>query len=76
MKVPQNLVHRFERTCLQEAAGTPLPGGEATAPDGAAQLTTRLVSEQDRLAIGARLSWIEYARQQFKALAKSRDMAR
>jgi DNA-binding PadR family transcriptional regulator len=70
------IIDRFERRYLQEAAGTPLPAGDATAPDGAAQLTTRLVSEQNRLAIGARLSWIEYARQQFKALARGRNGTR
>jgi DNA-binding PadR family transcriptional regulator len=63
------VVDRYEQACLQEAKKTPISSAHDPAVDRSAGLAGRLVCEEDRLAIGARLSWIEYARREFKALA-------
>jgi DNA-binding PadR family transcriptional regulator len=56
----------FEKACLAEAASTPLPRDDET---GGSQLIARLIAEENRLAVGAKLAWIQYAREAFKALA-------
>jgi DNA-binding PadR family transcriptional regulator len=75
-EIALEIVDRFEQTCLDEASRTPLPQVEDPTTDGAAQLLGRLVNEESRLSLGAKLSWVEYARQQFKALASSRGTRR
>jgi DNA-binding PadR family transcriptional regulator len=67
------IIDRFEQTWLHEASDTPLPAPEELHADGAAQLIERLVLEESRLTIGAKLAWVEYARQQFKALNNRRS---
>lgn len=64
---------RYEQACLLEARETPA-GAEEPAPD--AGLAARLVGEEERLAVGARLAWIEYARREFLALAGGRAPGR
>jgi DNA-binding PadR family transcriptional regulator len=56
----------FEKACLAEAASTPLPSDDQT---GGAQLIACLIAEENRLAVGAKLAWIQYAREAFKELA-------
>jgi DNA-binding PadR family transcriptional regulator len=68
------IIDRFEQTCLQEAGRTMLPGAQDPTADRASQLLARLVSEENRMAVGAKLSWVEYAREQFKALAHGQDV--
>ncbi len=70
------VIDRCEQACLQDAARTPPAGAEDHPPDGPAGLADRLVAEEDRLAIGARLSWIEYARRELGALAAGRGPGR
>jgi hypothetical protein len=36
------------------------------------EVTERLVSEERRLALGARLAWIQYARRELTALSSAR----
>jgi DNA-binding PadR family transcriptional regulator len=59
------VIERYERECLKEA-------GElaASEPDGvsASGIAERLAHEDERLALGVRLSWLEYARIQLKSL--------
>jgi DNA-binding PadR family transcriptional regulator len=70
------VIERYEQACLREARGTPLATAEDPSVDGAAGLAARLVCEEDRLTLGARLSWIEYARREFGALAAGRSPRR
>jgi DNA-binding PadR family transcriptional regulator len=76
-------IERYEYACLQEAREAPAGGGRepAVAADGgeepahaagAAGLAARLVCEEERLAVGARLAWVEYARREFTALEGGR----
>jgi DNA-binding PadR family transcriptional regulator len=69
------IVERYGEACLQEAGSASLL---ATAtdqpPDPIAGLASRLVSEESRLSMEAKLPWVEYARREFKALAASRPL--
>jgi DNA-binding PadR family transcriptional regulator len=65
------VIERYEQACLQEASNMPMmPSSDALteAPGG---LIARLLREEDRLAVEARLAWIEYARREFKVLIPS-----
>ena len=70
------IIDRFEQTWLEEAAKTPLPTPAGPGADGAARMVERLALEENRLSVGAKLSWVGYARHQFKGLASSRDVRR
>jgi DNA-binding PadR family transcriptional regulator len=60
------VLDQYEQACLQEARDTPL--GDGRADEHFANLSGRLVSEDDRLAVGAKLAWVQYARREFQAL--------
>jgi len=60
------ILARYEQACLQQAAGTPItPSDDAAA--GVPKLTARLVNEESRLALGAKLAWVHYARRELTA---------
>jgi hypothetical protein len=59
------VVDRFEKACLEEGAKSPLPPPDAA---GAAAMIARLVAEEQRLAVGAKLAWVQFAREVFKSL--------
>jgi DNA-binding PadR family transcriptional regulator len=62
------VLERYELASLREASRTPIPAIDEPLDDSS-RLAARLVCESDRLAMGARLEWIEYARSTFKAVA-------
>ncbi len=70
------VLERYEQACLKQGCGTPVVAPEEPLLDGDAGLSARLVGEEERLAVGARLAWIEYARREFGALAARRDPRR
>lgn len=59
------LLERYEQDALQASTRTPAAAEHATAT--AEQLAERLVSEEERLALNAKLAWIEYARRELEA---------
>jgi DNA-binding PadR family transcriptional regulator len=63
---------RYEQACLQEAQATPLNGYSDTVAQGAPQLAARLDNEERRLALGAKLAWVQYARRELLTLADAR----
>jgi DNA-binding PadR family transcriptional regulator len=63
------VLDRYERACLEEARGAPVSGRGGAQPAG---LVSRLLSESDRLAVGAKLAWVQYARRELKALGGRR----
>ena len=66
------ILARYEQACLSEAQVTALtPHGETAATD-APQLAARLDNEERRLALGAKLAWVQYARRELVALAGAR----
>jgi DNA-binding PadR family transcriptional regulator len=56
----------YERACLAEVAAA-TPAGSEQGP-GTTRLVARLIGEETRLAIAARLEWVQYARTQLHAL--------
>jgi DNA-binding PadR family transcriptional regulator len=66
------ILARYEQACLQEAQATPLNSHSDTAGRGAPQLAARLENEERRLALGAKLAWVQYARRELVALADAR----
>jgi DNA-binding PadR family transcriptional regulator len=61
------VIDGYERACLAQARDTPIAA--RAGDERSADLIARLVSEGDRLAVGAKLAWVQYARREFKALA-------
>jgi DNA-binding PadR family transcriptional regulator len=71
------VLERYEQACLKRASSSPAPAldeGSPEAADGA--LAARLVREEERLAIDARLAWIEYARRELVRLAPEQTTRR
>jgi DNA-binding PadR family transcriptional regulator len=66
-----DVIDRVERKCLAEAGGSPL-GENSADGETASQLVKRLMLEEQRLAVGARLQWAQYARQELRALRDGR----
>jgi DNA-binding PadR family transcriptional regulator len=64
------ILDRYERACLMEAQNTPIPP-RAPAVVGGPELAARLAAEEGRLALGAKLAWVEYARRELSALSGS-----
>jgi DNA-binding PadR family transcriptional regulator len=68
-EIALDVIERYGQACLEEASDTPVhPPPDADTP-AASGLASRLVSEERRLTMEARLPWIDYARREFKALA-------
>ncbi|HSZ12625.1 MAG TPA: helix-turn-helix transcriptional regulator [Solirubrobacteraceae bacterium] len=74
------LLARYEQACLEEARGTPIAPRTAqhtgVCAGGAPELAARLAAEESRLAVGAKLAWVEYARRELMALPGARVAAR
>jgi DNA-binding PadR family transcriptional regulator len=58
----------YESACLSEGMRTPIAGAHEMTADNALALLGRLAEEENRLAVGAKLAWVEYARQELKKL--------
>jgi DNA-binding PadR family transcriptional regulator len=66
------IIECYGQACLQEAGEAPLlANADAPLDDAASGLASRLVSEEGRLTMEAKLPWVEYARREFKALVGS-----
>ena len=66
------IIERYGEACLEEAGRSAVTPAAVSPRDAASGLAGRLVSEESRLALGAKLPWVEYARREFKALAENR----
>jgi DNA-binding PadR family transcriptional regulator len=62
------ILARYEQACLAEAQRTPIEPREEAAFDGVPELASRLANEENRLALGAKLAWVQYARRELSAL--------
>jgi DNA-binding PadR family transcriptional regulator len=63
------IIAEYERTCLEEARSAPLGNAQGVASVGGTELAARLVAEEHRLAVGAKLAWVQYARRELSGLA-------
>jgi DNA-binding PadR family transcriptional regulator len=59
----------YESACLSEGMRTPISGAPEITSDSALALLGRLAEEENRLAVGAKLAWAEYARQELTKLS-------
>lgn len=67
-----DVIERYGQACLEVAGDTTVPKASEGSADAVAGLASRLVSEDRRLAMEAKLPWIDYARREFRALADGR----
>jgi DNA-binding PadR family transcriptional regulator len=74
--VALEIIERYSEACLEQAGEAPIAGLAPSAPDAVSGLAARLVSEESRLAMDAKLPWVDYARREFKALKAARDERR
>ncbi|HTA96463.1 MAG TPA: helix-turn-helix transcriptional regulator [Solirubrobacteraceae bacterium] len=72
------ILARYEQSCLQEASGMPPATAQEAEEEGAhvAELASRLLREEERISVQARLGWIGYARREFAALVSGRAAQR
>ncbi|HEV2973483.1 MAG TPA: PadR family transcriptional regulator [Solirubrobacteraceae bacterium] len=61
------IVADYEQECLAEAANVPIGGGDGATAEGTSAMVGRLIAEEHRLAVGAKLAWVQYARQELSA---------
>lgn len=64
-----DVVERCEQAWLAEGMGTRIAREQGAPLDGIPALLQRLIEEENRLAVGAKLAWVEYARQELKKLS-------
>ncbi len=67
-----SILGRYEQACLAEAQRMPISARGGSQPDGAGELAARLAGEDRRLALGAKLQWVQYARRELSSLADAR----
>ena len=67
-----DVIDRYEQACLAEASMIPIPAEDGVPVDGSSDFIEKVLSEENRLAIGAKLSWVQYVRRQLIALAGHR----
>lgn len=63
------VIERCERLCLDESVSTRVAARSGEEDDDVSGLAAQLISRESRLATEAKLPWISYARQQFRALS-------
>ena len=63
------VLERYEHACLREPVRAP---EDPSLGGGAARLAGRLIDERERLTVGVRFSWIEYARRELQAILAAR----
>jgi DNA-binding PadR family transcriptional regulator len=63
------VLDRYEQMCLAQATRAQPPDAEPAVPDASGTLADRLAAEEERLAMEAKLPWIEYARAELRAIA-------
>lgn len=66
------VIERCERACLKAATARPVGRSQGQGSDPGA-LATRLIDEEQRLVLDARLAWFEYARRELRALGARRS---
>jgi DNA-binding PadR family transcriptional regulator len=63
-----DVIDRYEQACLTEASVTPIPTLDGAPLDGSSDFIVRVLSEENRLAVGAKLAWVQFMRRELKAL--------
>lgn len=66
----EKVMSRCEQVWLQQGMGTPIGGEEPCASGVLADLLKRMMNEENRLAVGSKLAWIEYVRGELAKLKR------
>jgi hypothetical protein len=66
----------YEEACLAESCAPRIASSDDCSPDDALELQARLIAEEKRLAVGAKIEWARFARGEINALIKARTAAR
>jgi DNA-binding PadR family transcriptional regulator len=74
-ELARTVIDGYEQECLREA-GQGTPGAAHGADDAPSALAARLASEENRLAVGARLAWVQYVRAELREIAERRSAGR
>ena len=69
------VIDGYEQECLREAGQSTL-GQEDGTDEASSRLASRLASEENRLAVGARLAWVQYVRAELRAITERGSPAR
>jgi len=64
------VVERCEQAWLAEGMNTSIAREPSAGLDNVKALFGRLIEEENRLSVGAKLAWVEYARQELKLLGE------
>jgi DNA-binding PadR family transcriptional regulator len=75
-EVALDLIADYRDACLREAVAPSRPSGVESELDPAARLAARHEDEETRVAIDAKLSWLDYATSELEALRASRGPKR
>jgi DNA-binding PadR family transcriptional regulator len=75
-QVAGEIVADYERACLAGAIDAPIPRAQNADANGSADVSAMLIAEEDRLAVGAKLAWVQYARQELRRLTGTRARPR
>jgi DNA-binding PadR family transcriptional regulator len=74
-ELAQGVIDGYEQSCLKHAGRT-TPKSQLSANDTRSQLAERVVSEEQRLAMGAKLAWVQYLRREMRIFAERRRTER
>ena len=66
----RGVIDGYEQACVAEGGDSRLRVAVDGSESGGPRLATRLACEQNRLAVGARLEWVQYVRRELKALGQ------
>ena len=67
--VALKIITRYEQACVREAQGVLTPARDGALLNDGPDFTARLLREENRLALKAKLSWVEFARRELQAIA-------
>jgi len=68
-ELARGVIDGYEQACLKEASD-PLPSQDACSEEEVSQLAERLIDEENRLVVGARLAWVQYVRRELAAIGE------
>jgi DNA-binding PadR family transcriptional regulator len=70
-ELARGVIDGYEQGCLLHA-GECLPNSQLSSDDTRSQLAERLASEEQRLAMGAKLAWLQYLRREMRTVSGRR----
>ena len=67
------ILEDYEKACLDQTCANGITSGIPSSADESVAFQARLIAEEKRLAVGAKIAWARYARSELKALAQRRN---